>query len=205
MQINKFKKQFAELQQESQNYHSSQLAQSKQVTQRINDRLDEINELLKPDSLLLRSIAANEKPVSALTVLMQERDTLKKIQGQYNFDSIARIGLDEITDRMKLLDQERLAYFEKNIEDDNAEEFIANSPTQQREAMTQMLLRHQADKQREVELEKQVEPFMADLEKLLQQPHVKKFDLSTMLHRARGINPECIAAAEKLHKLPLLA
>ncbi|MCK5665245.1 MAG: hypothetical protein KAI17_17275 [Thiotrichaceae bacterium] len=96
-------------------------------------------------------------------------------------------------------------YFNQHLNAENADELIPAVPRKFKVELETLLEQHQAKKVKEYELKSLVDPFMADLNKLLEQPHITRYDLSSMQKKARSISPECMAAAAKLLQMPVLA
>lgn len=205
MDLDKFTKELTALQKQSGNYSANTAVKGKQTQLKITERLNEIDALLEVSSPLLLDAAIREKPITELTALISEREALNTIQKDYDFSGIAYAGVKPITAKIDALNAERKAYFIENIDDDNAEEFIKTFSHRQRPELEQMLLKYRAKIAKDAELKALVEPFMKDLNKMLKQPHINRTDRGNMQKRARMISPECQAAAQKLHNLPLLA
>lgn len=186
-------------------YYEHKAPLGREVQQSVTDRIHEITEQLKPESDFILEVATKEQPFSELVALVNERETLHKINGLYNFRYIAESGTRPIQEAIKELKAEYIDYFKQHLDAENAEELIPQKDRELKAALEPMLAKHRAEKAREAELKQLTEPFMKDLDELLKRPHINRVDRDIMLKRASKISPECIQAANKLHGLPLLA
>lgn len=205
MNLRKYTERLTELQQQSNDYSTNKAPLGKEVQNDLEARLNKIDELLSSDSLFMLDVATQETPLSELIELMNERETLKAIQSRYHFRTIAERGINRLAQKIESLQSEYRSYFTEHLDDDNAAELIPTMPRKFKAELENLLEQHQVKKAREAKTKTVVDAFMADLNKLLAQPHIRQYDLSSMQKRARSINAECVAAAGKLNQLPLLA
>ena len=205
MNLKEYRKQITALQKESGEYAVNKAPLGKEVQAQAIARQAEIKEMLNPDSAFLLSVATQENSLSALSDLIAEQAALHTMLSNYHFRTISERGSNKFTHQIELVQEEFKQYFVEHIDDKEMLEMNLSGGGKFIIELRELQAKHKAKKAKEAELKVLVDPFMTDLNKLLEQPHITRYDLSSMQKKARSISPECITAADKLHQMPLLA